>query len=66
MIREDVRDSNGNLLFYTEAAGGCVSVKDANGNLLGTVREGKTRDANGNLVVLGSQPGVLYRGPLSI
>ena len=62
--RQNLRDANGKLLFYTEVSGERLDVRDANGNLLGFVENNKTRDANGNLLIDGSAPAILYQGPI--
>jgi len=64
--RDEVRDSNGNLLYYFESLRGEKIVRDSSGNLLGSVGMGQTRDALGNLVLIGEQPEVLYKGPTQL
>jgi hypothetical protein len=64
MANDEVRDANGNLLFYIEKNGPTHPVRDANGNLLGRVGLGQTRENLGNLILNAEQPAALYRGPL--
>lgn len=61
MARNEVRDKFGGLLYDTQRIGVRLEVRDAQGRLLGYCQNGETRDAQGQLVIRGEHPDLLYR-----
>lgn len=62
MARNEVRDSRGYLMYYTQMQGSRLVVIDNRGCSLGYCENGKTLDTHGYVVAKGEVPGILYKG----